>query len=101
MEINLKNKKKALANINKLFNGRIDGIKFVDDYGPMILENQKKKKAAEEEPKPEAAKTKTKTKREKSSFELHEKFINQIKSDKKNINEQLFKEYFFIILHCF
>ena len=68
----------------------------------MILENQKKKKkVAEEEPKPEAAKTKAKTKREKSSFELHEKFINQIKIDEKNINQQLFKEYFFSILHCF
>ena len=44
---------------------------------------KKKKKAAEEEPKPEAAKTKAKTKREKSSFELHEKFINLIKSDKR------------------
>ena len=63
----------------------------------MILEA--KRKAAEEEPKPEP--TKAKTKRKKSPFELHEKFINEIKNDEKNINEQIFKEYFFIILHYF
>ena len=62
MEINLKNKKKLISlisfninklnkpNINKLFNRRNDAIKFVDDYGSMILEA--KRKAAEEEPKP-------------------------------------------------
>ena len=49
-----------MANINKLFNGRNDAIKFVDDYGPMILEA--KRKAAEEEPKPEPTKAKTKRK---------------------------------------
>ena len=37
LEINLKDKK-TMANINKLFNGRNDAIKFVDDYGSMILE---------------------------------------------------------------
>ena len=92
-----KKKKKTLANINKFFNGRNDAIIFVDDYGSMILEA--KRKAAEEEPKPEP--TKAKTKRKKSPFELHEKFINEIKNDEKNINEQIFKEYFFIILHYF
>ena len=66
MEINLKN------NINKLFHGRNDAIKFVDDYSSMIPEA--KRKTAEEEPKPEP--TKAKTKRKKSQFELHEKFIN-------------------------
>ena len=87
-----------MANINKLFNGRNDAIKFVDDYGLMILEA--KRKAAEEEPKPEP--TKAKTKRKKSPFELHKKFINEIKNDEKDINEQIFKEYiFFIILHHF
>ena len=36
-----------------------------------------------------------KTKRKKSRFELHEKFINEIKNDEKNTYEQRFKEYFF------
>ena len=35
-----------MANINKLFNRRNDAIKFVDDYGSMIL--QAKRKAVEE-----------------------------------------------------
>ena len=63
----------------------------------MILDA--KSKAAEEEPKPEQ--TKAKTKRKKSSFELHEKFINEIKNDEKKINKQIFQEYFFIVLHYF
>ena len=66
-----------MANINKLFNPRNDAIKFLDDYGSMILEA--KRKAAEEEPKPEPTKAKNKCK--KSLFELHEKFINEIKND--------------------
>ena len=86
-----------MANINRLFIGRNDAIKFVDDYGLMILEAISK--AVEEEPKPEP--TKSKTKHKKSPLELHEKFINEIKNDEKNINEQIFKEYFFIILHYF
>ena len=88
MEINLK---KILANNNKLFNRRNNAIKFVDDHGSTILEA--KRKAAEEESKPEP--TKAKTKRNKSPFKLHEKFINEIKNDEKNINEQILKEYFF------
>ena len=32
------NKKKALSNINVLFNARNNAIKFIDDYGSMILE---------------------------------------------------------------
>ena len=86
-----------MANINKLFNRRNNAIKFVDDHGSTILEA--KRKAAEEEPKPEP--TKAKTKRNKSLFKLHEKFINEIKNDEKNIHEQILKEYFFIILHYF
>ena len=39
-------KKKNPANINMLFNGRNDSIKFVDDYASMILEA--KGKVAEE-----------------------------------------------------
>ena len=78
MEIHLKNK-------------RNDAIRFVEDYGSMILEA--KRKAAEEELKPEPSKLKTK--RKKSPFELHENFINEIKNDEKNINEQIFKEDFF------
>ena len=81
-----------MANTNKLFNGRNDVIKFVDDYSSMIIEA--KRKIAEEELKPEL--TKTKTKRKKSPFALHEKLINEIKNDEKIIHEQIFKEYFFI-----
>ena len=80
-----------MNNINKLFNGRNDVIKFVDDYGSMIL--KAKRKAVKEEPKPEPTKAKTKCK--VYSFQFHEKFINEIKNDGKNMNEQIFKEYFF------
>ena len=68
-----------MANINKFFNGRYDAIKFVDDYGSMILEA--KTKAAEEEPEPEPSKEKTK--RKKSSLKLREEFINEIKNNEK------------------
>ena len=57
----------------------------------MILEA--KRKAAEDENKPKP--TKAKTKGKKSLFELHEKFTNEIKNDEKNINQQIFKEYFY------
>ena len=70
-----------MANINRLFIGRNDAIKFVDDYGLMILEAISK--AVKEEHKPEP--TKSKTKHKKSTLELHEKFINEIKNDEKNI----------------
>ena len=53
----------------------------------MILEA--KRKAGEEEP------LKVKIKRKKSSLELHEEFLNEIESDKKNINEQIFNKFFF------
>ena len=69
----------------------------IDDYGSMILEA--KRKPAEEEPEPEPSKAKTKHK--KSPLELYEEFINEIKNDEKNINDKIFKEYFFIILHYF
>ena len=62
MEINLKNKK-VLANISKLFNGRNDAIKFVDDYGSMILQTKRKAAEEETEPEPEPSKAKTKTKK--------------------------------------
>ena len=58
----------------------------------MVLEA--KNKAAEENRKSEA--TKAKAKRKTSPFELLEKFMNE-----KNINEQIFKEHFFVILHYF
>ena len=57
----------------------------------MILEA--KIKTAEEEPETELSKAKTK--RKKSPWELYKEFINEIKSDEKNIIEQTFKEYFF------
>ena len=80
-----------MANINKLFNGRNHTIKFLDDYISMILEA--KRKAAEEELKPEPAKAKTK--RKESPFELHKKSVNEIKNDEKNVNEEIFRGYFF------
>ena len=88
-----------MSNINKLFNERNNSIKFVDDYGSIIFEAKRKK--AEEEPKPEP--TKARTKRKKSSFELHEKFINEIKNDEKNKNEHIFREYifFFVLRYIF
>ena len=54
LEINLKKKKKTLANAKKVFNGRNDSIKFVDNYGSMIL--KAKKIAAKEELEPEPPK---------------------------------------------
>ena len=48
-----------------------------------------KRKAGEEEP------SKVKIKRKKSPLELHEEFLNEIESDKKNINEQIFNKFFF------
>ena len=48
-----------MAKINKLSKGRNDAIKFVDNYGSMILEANRK--AAEDaEPEPSKAKTKHK-----------------------------------------
>ena len=41
------NKKKALANINIHFNARINAIKFIEDYGSMILEAKKLAKEQE------------------------------------------------------
>ena len=79
MEINLKIKKKSLANINKLFNGKKRLLNLYDDYDSMILEA--KRQAAEEEPEP--APSKAKTKRKKNSLELREEFINETKNDKK------------------
>ena len=73
-----------MANANKLFDGRNDSIKFVDDYTLMILEA--KKTAAKEELEPELwkAPSKAKTKRKKSPLELREEYINEIENDEKN-----------------
>ena len=91
MKVNLKNKQneKTLVNINKLFNGRNDGIQFVDDYASMILEAKRKSAGEEPATKPEVATepTKTKTKLNKIySLKLSEEFLNKIKNE-KNINE--------------
>ena len=83
-----------MANINKLFKGRIDSIKFTDDYRSMILEAKRKVVGEEPEPEPKPSKAKTKTK-------LGEEFINEIKNDEKIINEEIFAKYFFIMLHYF
>ena len=63
-----------MNNINKIFNGRNDAIKFVDDYISMIL--QAKRNAVEEEH--ELEPSKAKTKRKKFILELREEFINKI-----------------------
>ena len=75
MEINLKNKKRHCLILIR----RNNAIRFVDDYGLMIFEA--KRKAADEERQPEP--TKAKIKRRKAPFELHKKFINEIKNDEK------------------
>ena len=51
-----------------------------------------KRKAAEKEH--ERAPSKAKTKHKKYPLELREEFINEIKNDGKNINEQISKKYF-------
>ena len=48
-----------------------------------------KRKIAEEQPDPEP--WKARTKRKKSPLELRQEFINKIKNDAKNRNEQIFK----------
>ena len=79
-----------MANINEPFNQGNDAIKLVDNDGSMILEA--KRKVVKEESEPEASKVITKSK--KSSLQLREEFINEIKNEEKNINEQIFKECF-------
>ena len=89
-----KQSKKTLANIDKLFNGRNDAIKFLDDYGSMILEAKRKAAGEEPETEPEVARkpevatelTKAKTKRKISSLQLREEFLNKIKNEERNIN---------------
>ena len=81
MEINLKNKRKTLVNINKFFNGRNDPIKIVDGYASIILEA--KIKTAEEEPEPEPSKAKTK--RKNFPLELCEEFLNKIENEEKKL----------------
>ena len=76
-----KQNKKALANINKLFNARSDAIKCVDDHGLMILEG--KRKAAEGEPEPKPLPSKAKAKLIKSPLELLEEFIDKNKNVRK------------------
>ena len=66
---------------------------------PELESSKANRKADEEEPEPEPSKAKTK--RKKSPLELLEEFIKEIKNDEKNINELIFKEYFFIKLHYF
>ena len=72
--------KKTLANIKKLFNRSNNAIKFVDDYGSMILEVERK---VAENPEPEPEPSKEKLKRKKCSLELREEVINKIKNNKK------------------
>ena len=80
-----------MANTNNLLSWRNDDIKFVDDYGSIILEvtrkaigeelnkQQKKNKKAKE---PAKAKTKWDT------------FLRKTKNEEKNINEQIFRDHF-------
>ena len=44
--IKIQGQEKTLANLNMLFNGRNDGINFIEGYGSMI--HEAKRKAAEE-----------------------------------------------------
>ena len=89
-----------MANINELFNGRNDAIKFVDDYGSMILEA--KIKAGEEpettEQEQEATEPPKATELTKEKSKL-DKFLNKTKNKEKTINEQIFRDFFFIKLH--
>ena len=72
-----------MAIINKLFNRRNDAMKFVDDYGSMILEA--KKKAAREESQTESSKAKTKHEKFINEQIFIEKFINEIKNEEKKL----------------
>ena len=78
MEINLKNEKKALANINN---------RNCSKYDLMILEASGK--AVEKEPEPKQSKEKAT--RKTYPLELHEEFIKEIRNDEKIINEKIFK----------
>ena len=89
--LNKSEKQKALINISKIFNGRNNAIKFLDDYGSMILEA--KRKAAAEKPKPELSKEITKCKN--YSLKLCEEFTKKIRNDEKNINDQILKKIFY------
>ena len=98
MEINLKNKKTLPnSNNNKPFSGRDDAIKFVANCDSMILK-AKRKGAGAQLP---AETSKANSRIKKSPLELHEDFINETTTDEKNINEQISREYFFVILHYF
>ena len=47
-----------MSNINKLFNGKSNNIKFVDDYSSMIIKAKRKETEEESEPEPSKAKAK-------------------------------------------
>ena len=85
-----------MANINELFNRRNDAIKFVDDYGSMILEAKIKDgeepKTTEQEQ--EATEPTKATELTKAKSKL-EKFLNKTKSEEKTINEQIFRDFFY------
>ena len=78
---------------------KLDLILQIMNKNAIPLIDHYQKEDSEEEPEKEP--TKAITKRKKSPFELHEKFINEIKNDEKDINKQRFKEYLFIIFHYF
>ena len=69
-----------MTNIKKLFNRSNNAIKFVDDYGSMILEVERK---VAEKPQPEPEPSKAKLKRKKCSLELREEVITKLKIMKK------------------
>ena len=70
-----------MANNNKLFNGRNDAIKFLDDYGSLTLEA--KRKATGKEPETEPSKAKSKHEKFINEHTFKEKFINKSKNDEK------------------
>ena len=90
--------KKILANINELFNEINNVIKFVDDYCSLVLET--KRMAGGEEPatKPEVATEpiKVRTKSKISLIKLREEFLNKTKNEEKSMQEQIFRDYFFL-----
>ena len=90
MEINLK-KKKILANTNNLFSWRNDDIKFVDDYGSIILEVTRK--ANGEELKKQQKKNKKATEPAKAKTEC-DTFLGKTKNEEKNIYQQMFRDHF-------
>ena len=68
-----------MANISKIFKGRIYTIIFVDDYSSITLKSKRREAQEETEPEP----SKAKSKRKELPLKLYKEFINKIKTDRK------------------